>query len=170
MVWYCRLVGGTTCIPRNERSVQWSHQESAYNTYYGCDYQYRDALQTASVLNKRIMKTEDSLIKTLMQNFTFFTRASRFKTFESWFLQYIEHTKRMIETHGNITFHHLMIANAILTLDHMVRYKTWMRNKRVEFPQGLSDIYADTPKFIYHQHAGCGSQGSACDVIISRRM
>ena len=70
--------------------------------------------------------TVDSLIKTLMQNFTFFTRASRFKTFESWFLQYIEHTKRMIETHGNITFHHLMIANAILALDHMVRYKTWM--------------------------------------------
>jgi hypothetical protein len=27
---------------------------------------------------------------TLMQNFTFFTRASRFKTFESWFLQYID--------------------------------------------------------------------------------
>lgn len=45
----------------------------------------------------------DSLIKTLMQNFTFFTRASRFKTFESWFLQYIEQTKRMIETHGDIT-------------------------------------------------------------------
>ena len=92
--------------------------------------------------------TVDSLIKTLMQNFTFFTRASRFKTFESWFLQYIEHTKRMIETHGNITFHHLMIANAILALDHMVRYKTWMRNKRVEFPQRLSDIYADAPKFL----------------------
>ena len=30
--------------------------------------------------------TVDSLIKTLMQNFTFFTRASRFKTFESRFL------------------------------------------------------------------------------------
>ena len=92
--------------------------------------------------------TVDSLIKTLMQNFTFFTRASRFKTFESWFLQYIEHTKRMIETHGNITFHHLMIAYAIFALDHMVRYKTWMRNKRVEFPQCLSDIYADAPKFL----------------------
>jgi hypothetical protein len=77
--------------------------------------------------------TVDSLIKTLIQNFTFFTRTSRFKTFESWFLQYIEHTKRMIETHGNITFHHLMITNAILALDHMVRYKTWTRNKHVEF-------------------------------------
>jgi hypothetical protein len=54
----------------------------------------------------------------------------------------------MIETHGNITFHHLMIANATLALDHMVRYKTWMRNKRVEFPQRLSDIYADAPKFL----------------------
>jgi hypothetical protein len=41
-----------------------------------------------------------------------------------------------------------MIANAILALDHMVRYKTWMRNKRVEFPQRLSDIYADAPKFL----------------------
>jgi hypothetical protein len=77
--------------------------------------------------------TVDSLIKTLIQNFTFFTRTSRFKTFESWFLQYIVHTKRMIETHGNITFHHLMITNAILALDHMVRYKTWTRNKHVEF-------------------------------------
>ena len=92
--------------------------------------------------------TVDSLIKTLMQNFTFFTRASRFKTFESWFLQYIEQTKRMIETHGDITFHHLMIANAILALDHMARYKNWMRNKRVEFPQRLSEIYGDAPKFL----------------------
>ena len=92
--------------------------------------------------------TVDSLIKTLMQNFTFFTKASRFKTFESWFLQYIEYTKRMIESHGNITFHHLMIANAILALDHMARYKTWMRNKRAEFPQRLSEIYADAPKFL----------------------
>jgi hypothetical protein len=91
--------------------------------------------------------TVDSLIKTLMENFTFFTRTSRFKTFESWFLQYIEHTKRMIETHSNITFLHLMIVNIILTLDHMVRYKTWMRNKHVEFPQRLSKIY-DAPKFL----------------------
>ena len=83
-----------------------------------------------------------------MQNFTFFTRASRFKTFESWFLQYIEQTKRMIETHGDITFHHLMIANAILALDHVARYKNWMRNKRVEFPQRLSEIYGDAPKFL----------------------
>jgi hypothetical protein len=91
--------------------------------------------------------TVDSLIKTLTQNFTFFTRASRFKTFESWFLQYIEHTKRMIETHSNITFLHLMIVNTILALDHMVRYKTWMCNKHIEFPQRLSKIY-DTPKFL----------------------
>ncbi len=30
------------------------------------------------------------IVRTLMQNFTFFTRESRFKTFESWFLQYID--------------------------------------------------------------------------------
>ena len=54
----------------------------------------------------------------------------------------------MIESHGNITFHHLMIVNAVLALDHMARYKTWMRNKRVEFPQRLSEIYDDAPKFL----------------------
>jgi len=33
-------------------------------------------------------------------------------------LQYIEQTKRMIETHGDITFHHLAIVNTTLALDH----------------------------------------------------